>query len=792
MRGGGHGVRHGSAGGWRGAGARSWERPRGPWGWGMGRWQWGGSPVIWAALDEDRDDRLTVDELLEALGPRGLDLLAGEAGDPVPRHTWDGRTDVFDALDENGDGYVEQGDVDRGIGHAAKRLLLHGEPPGPELPAGARYEQRGGALWVTFPGREAKARYMVEAAARDASDPAVVSWARQFMKLAPERRGAAILRFCQLAVRYQRDPAWYDRSGNRHGIEVLDSSAVVLFRGYGDCDAKTRLLLALCQVCGVPARLAPVFKGVDGFPHVRAEILDERMGRWLVADPSIANSSLGHLPPHNRTHMLQRRPTSHGWEVSDDDGTTWHPMEGGQDAGDGDAMPGDDDVPGGAMLDGRTPSGPIAGEDDLPGGALPGEQMPGEQMPGGPMPGGAPPSDPMPGSPVPSVPMPSGATAGDAPQTVWQRRHATPGRPKPVVRISRRLRFRPGSTITTTVRGGNLTQRWRVGRDGVTLTALGPATRATAESLMAARADRRAAKRIRGPQKGRGGARMPPPRRSMRPRSPGRSAPAPTASMLPSQVGQIVSAVPQVISAVGKGVSSVTSAVQSIAGAFSGFGGGVGEAGYTESETAIPGINAIISALGSTAFRLEDFIARTRGRIAPTPEQADAWLRAFRIDPGLLFVARHTSVEAAARLARYLKLASGEKPMRPGWQLDRNPYLTQVDPADPLTDPLYLQSIRDAIVGTSDPRVLVEHLARQPVIVTRETARRMLALLRHELVTNGLPHWAEVQGSLGDIAREIGRVRKIAGEEGTDPHLARLFGDVTVPAGASAANAGSW
>jgi hypothetical protein len=138
---------------------------------------------------------------------------------------------------------------------------------------------------------------------------------------------------------------------------------------------------------------------------------------------------------------------------------------------------------------------------------------------------------------------------------------------------------------------------------------------------------------------------------------------------------------------------------------------------------------------------------------------------------------------------RYLKLVSGERPMQPGWQLDSNPYLSHVDPRDPLTDPYYLQSIRDAIIGTSDPRVLVEHLARQPVIVTRETARRMLALLRHELVANGLPHWAEVQASLGEIAREIGRVRQVAGEQGADPYLSHLFGDVTVT---SAATAGAW
>jgi hypothetical protein len=491
---------------------------------------------------------------------------------------------------------------------------------------------------------------------------------------------------------------------------------------------------------------------------VRAEVLDNPTGRWLIADPSIANSSIGHLPLHNRTHLLQRRLTSRGWEASDDDGTTWHPMEGGDEAGDGDAAP------------------------------------------------------------VAKPPRHGG----------------------PMVRTSRRLRYAPGSVVTTTMDGGKMSQRWSVGADGVTLTTVGSATPATPASLAAAEADARAAHPLRGgPATGpyRPGAvvyiggnwykidrsgratpegiladqppppppdqvaaqqaaarrvrHMPPPRwparRQHAPLAGSAPAPAPPASMLPSQVPQIISAVPQMISAVGQGISGVTSTVQSIASAFSGFGGGVGEAGYTESESAIPGVSAIISALGSTAFRLQDFVANSGGRVHPAQEQADSWLRAFRIDPGLLFSASRASVEAAARLVRYLKLTSGEHPMQAGWQLGSNPYLAHVDPTDPLTDPAYLKSIRDAVVGTSDPRTAAKHLALQPVIVTRETAHRILALLRHELVCNGLPHWAEAQASLGEIAREIGRVRQIAGEEGADPLLSRLFGDVSLPARRSAA-----
>jgi hypothetical protein len=226
----------------------------------------------------------------------------------------------------------------------------------------------------------------------------------------------------------------------------------------------------------------------------------------------------------------------------------------------------------------------------------------------------------------------------------------------------------------------------------------------------------------------------------------------------------------------------VTSMVNSIANAFSGFGGDAGEPIDTESVAALPGISAILSALGATAFRLGDFVANSGGHVHPAPEQADAWLHAFRIDPGLLFSASHVSPEAAARLLRYLKLASGEHPMQDGWQLGSSPYLAHVDPTDPLTDPEYLGAIRDAVVGTSDSRAALKHLALRPVEVTRETAQRMLALLRHELVASGLPHWAEARANLGEIAREVRRVRRIAGEAGADPVLSRLFGDVSLPA----------
>ncbi len=102
---------------------------------------------------------------------------------------------------------------------------------------------------------------MSKAARHDAEDPILLGWARQFLPLPRDQRAGAILRFVQRCIRYERDPAWFDDQGNRHGIELLDSAAVGLHRAYGDCDLKARVFVALCLACGVKADIEPVFTG---------------------------------------------------------------------------------------------------------------------------------------------------------------------------------------------------------------------------------------------------------------------------------------------------------------------------------------------------------------------------------------------------------------------------------------------------------------------------------------------------------------------------------------------------
>jgi transglutaminase-like putative cysteine protease len=162
--------------------------------------------------------------------------------------------------------------------------------------------------WRRFHTREEKLAYMQLYARRGARHPSVLQWARRFERLPPPARPAAILRFVQTDVRYERDPHWYDPQGKRHGIEVLESPAVVLLRGYGDCDAKASTFVALCLALGIEARMSPVFLGENGFPHVRAEVrvprVDGRgLGPWQLADPTLIDSTIGHVQGFKRTAL---------------------------------------------------------------------------------------------------------------------------------------------------------------------------------------------------------------------------------------------------------------------------------------------------------------------------------------------------------------------------------------------------------------------------------------------------------------------------------------------------------
>ena len=301
----------------------------------IARWRWSGRPQVFDCLDANGDGAVDQDEL-EALG-RGLDLLRDDTAGPldaVSAARWGGAPDLFQVLDADQDGRVTRRELEVGLGPHALRLV-HGEPAhGPVLPPGATHGWLGLARWVSFPDREAKARYMARAAEHDAKDPAVIGWARQFMGLPREKRAAAILTYCQRCIRYERDPAWWDLNGNRHGIELLDSSSVGFARGYGDCDLKARMFTALCLACTLRAKTDPVFVGEEGFPHVRAKVLVEDSesaggGTWEVADPTLVYSRIGYLPRRKLTAFL---PEDEGASETGDPGPP-NPAVHGFDAG---------------------------------------------------------------------------------------------------------------------------------------------------------------------------------------------------------------------------------------------------------------------------------------------------------------------------------------------------------------------------------------------------------------------------------------------------------------------------
>ena len=265
------------------------------------RWRWSGRPELFHALDANCDGVVDELELENGLGT-GAELVRGEGSTPLSLATWAGAPHLFHALDRDADGLVTRHDLEHGLGPHAVRLVNGHPAVGPTLPAGAAYGWRGAARWINFADREAKAAYMADAARHDAHDPAVLRWASTFRGLPRPDREEAILRFVQRCIRYERDPAWFDEQGTRHGIELLDSSSVGLHRGFGDCDLKARLFVALCLAVDVPAAIEPVFRGETGFPHVRARVRAQR-GEWETADPTIVNSTIGKLPRHALTAL---------------------------------------------------------------------------------------------------------------------------------------------------------------------------------------------------------------------------------------------------------------------------------------------------------------------------------------------------------------------------------------------------------------------------------------------------------------------------------------------------------
>lgn len=143
---------------------------------------------------------------------------------------------------------------------------------------------------VTFAGPDEKANWLDTMATLDARLPRTREVARRFAtaRFADPNDlpavGRSLARFVRDSIRYVRDPA---------GEEFSDSD-VILDRGYGDCDDKCRLFVALARSIGARARTRPCFVG-DEFVHVQAELFTER--GWEIVELIVRGVEPGAAPP---------------------------------------------------------------------------------------------------------------------------------------------------------------------------------------------------------------------------------------------------------------------------------------------------------------------------------------------------------------------------------------------------------------------------------------------------------------------------------------------------------------
>ncbi len=161
---------------------------------------------------------------------------------------------------------------------------------------------------IIFRTLEEKARWLDAAASFDALRKGIQRVASRFTsEPRPEIRTRNIHRFVRDRIHYERD---FQLSRNLPGEEFADSPTV-LRRGYGDCDDKARLFVALMRAAelvrplGTEARIRAVFRKhpVD-FVHVQAEVrwpqskLTQRAdpNGWILAELILRGCELGQNP----------------------------------------------------------------------------------------------------------------------------------------------------------------------------------------------------------------------------------------------------------------------------------------------------------------------------------------------------------------------------------------------------------------------------------------------------------------------------------------------------------------
>jgi transglutaminase-like putative cysteine protease len=164
---------------------------------------------------------------------------------------------------------------------------------------------------VTFDGWEAKAAYLDGVAWDDARTPVVRDVARRIAaRIDPNRLdllAEAVFDYCKRAIRYVKDPA----------SEEFSDGEQILRDGFGDCDDKVRLFVAMARSLGLDARVRPILQAAGAgerpdFTHVQAEVRypgsyrhpRARLGGWLTCELILSAAKLGDEPQHVPSRAL--------------------------------------------------------------------------------------------------------------------------------------------------------------------------------------------------------------------------------------------------------------------------------------------------------------------------------------------------------------------------------------------------------------------------------------------------------------------------------------------------------
>ena len=130
--------------------------------------------------------------------------------------------------------------------------------------------------------------------------PQIRELACKIVAKVPEKQwgqeAAAILAFCQKAIRYTKDI---------EGVETLQTPAQTLRIGQGDCDDKSMLAASLLMSVGHPARFRAVGMIKGTLSHV---FVETKMGGKWVALETTENWPLGRVAKGIRDNMIEHIP----------------------------------------------------------------------------------------------------------------------------------------------------------------------------------------------------------------------------------------------------------------------------------------------------------------------------------------------------------------------------------------------------------------------------------------------------------------------------------------------------